>query len=212
MCIIVLDFEMNPVHPKKSNLRNEIIEIGAVKLDSQCQITDRFSCFVKPQHGSIAPKIKKLTGIDESCVRHAAAFAEAINQFSEWIGEDIVEIYGWSDSDETQFRQECESKAVTVPSNMEKWIDFQPLYKEKMEIHSEGLLSLQKAAGWHGIKFDKRAAHRAGYDAEITADLVRSVLTGEYKKYLKMIKQYLEPEEEESFGLSLAALCSGIAV
>ena len=91
-------------------------------------------------------------------------------------------------------------------------LGFQLLYKEKREIHSDGLLSLQKAAGWHGIKFDKRAARMVGYDTEITADLVRSVLTVEYKKCLKMIKQYLEPEEEESFGLSLAGLCAGIAV
>lgn len=212
MCIVVLDFEMNPVQTKKGNLTREIIEIGAVKLDDQYQITDRFTCPVKPQLGAITPKIKKLTGIDESHLRHADVFADAVRKFSEWIGGDVAAIYGWSDSDEVQFRQECECKAVKVPSNMETWINFQPLYKEKMEIHSEGLLSLQKAAGWHGIKFDKRAAHRAGYDAEITADLVRSILTGEYKKYLKMIKQYLEPEEEESFGLSLAGLCSGIAV
>lgn len=212
MCIIVLDFEMNPVQVKKGNLSREIIEIGAVKLDRQYQITEHFSCLVKPQLSPIAPKIKKLTGLDEACLRHADTFPEAIRKFSEWIGEETAEIYGWSDSDEIQFRKECKFKEVEVPANMDKWIDFQPVYKEKMEIRSEGLLSLQKAAGWHGIKFDKKAAHRAVYDAEITAALVQSVLTGEYKTYLKMIKQYLEPEEEETFGFSLAGLCAEIAV
>lgn len=209
MSIVVLDFEMNPIHPPKGNLTREIIEIGAVRLDDQYQIADHFSCFVKPQYAAIAPKIKKLTGIDEAYLRRADAFAEAMGKFSEWIDEGPAQIYGWSDSDETQFRKECEYKGVQVPANMENWIDFQPIYKEKMEIRSEGALSLQKAAGWHGIRFDKKEAHRAGYDAEITAALVRSVLTGEYKKYLKMIKQILEPEEEETFGQGLEGLLSG---
>ena len=210
MSIVVLDFEMNPIRPPKGNLTREIIEIGAVRLDDQYQVADRISILVKPQFASIDSKIKKLTGLDEAYLRHADVFDQAIQKFAQWIGGDSVQIYGWSDSDEIQFRKECEYKQIEVPANMETWIDFQPIYKEKMEIRSEGLLSLQKAAGWHGIKFDKKEAHRAGYDAEITAALVRSVLTCEYKKYLKMIKKILEPEEEETFGQGLAGLLAGL--
>ena len=210
MTFIVLDFEMNPVRRKGYNLRNEIIEIGAVKMDENYQIIDHYSALIKPEYSPIAQKIKDLTGIDAATVRRAPSFQEALQDFSKWIGDGPAEIYGWSDSDENQFRAECQVKGIEVPANMESWIDFQPIYKEKMEIHSEGRLSLQKAAGWHGIQFDKKAAHRAGYDAEITAILVQSILTGEYIKYKKMIKSLLEPEKEESFGTSLAGLFGDI--
>lgn len=210
MTIIILDFEMNPIRGKKLDLRNEIIEIGAVKLNENYEISDHYSCLIKPEYSQIAQKIKDLTGIDASYVRRAPMFAEAIQDFSKWIGEGPAQIYGWSDSDENQFRAECQIKGIEIPPNMEQWVDFQPTYKEKMEIHSEGRLSLQKAAGWHGIQFDKKAAHRAGYDAEITAILVQSILTGEYRKYKKMIKELLEPEKEETFGTSLADLFGDI--
>lgn len=51
---IIIDFEMNPVSSKnrdvRKELRNEIIEIGAVKLDRYNRIVDRFSCLIKPQY------------------------------------------------------------------------------------------------------------------------------------------------------------------
>lgn len=50
---IILDFEMNPVAKQnkeaRSRLHREIIEIGAVKLDSNHNIVDKFSCYVKPR-------------------------------------------------------------------------------------------------------------------------------------------------------------------
>lgn len=49
---IILDFEMNPVSKKnaaaRAELKREIIEIGAVKLNSKYEVVDRFSCFIKP--------------------------------------------------------------------------------------------------------------------------------------------------------------------
>lgn len=50
MNIVVLDLEWNGAYSRKlRGFINEIIEFGAVKLDKKMNITDRFSCFVKPQ-------------------------------------------------------------------------------------------------------------------------------------------------------------------
>ena len=48
-------------------------------------------------------------------------------------------------------------------------------------------MSLANAAEWYGVEINKRKAHRALYDAEITAELVRPVLTGEYRKQAKLL-------------------------
>lgn len=56
---IILDFEMNPVSKKNATtrveLKREIIEIGAVKLNSKYEVVDTFSCFIN-QH--IAPALR----------------------------------------------------------------------------------------------------------------------------------------------------------
>ena len=52
MNIVVLDLEWNGAYSKRLHgYINEIIEFGAVKLDQELNIIDRFSCFVKPQVG-----------------------------------------------------------------------------------------------------------------------------------------------------------------
>lgn len=51
---IIVDFEMNPVSPKYPDMANllhrEIIEIGAVRINSRGEKVDSFSCFIKPQY------------------------------------------------------------------------------------------------------------------------------------------------------------------
>ena len=51
-----------------------------------------------------------------------------------------------------------------------------------------------QAAEWYGFSFDRKRAHRALYDAEVTAKLVRAILTGEYKEVASRIRKYCEPE------------------
>ena len=65
---IILDFEMNPAEKKTGTvaqlLKQKIIEIGAIKLNSNYEIVDQFSSFVKPQYNNdIAKHISRLTGI-----------------------------------------------------------------------------------------------------------------------------------------------------
>ena len=67
MNIVVLDLEWNGAYSRRLHgYINEIIEFGAVKLDKKMNITDRFSCFVKPQVGKkISSIISDLTNITD---------------------------------------------------------------------------------------------------------------------------------------------------
>lgn len=62
--------------------RNEIIEIGAVKVQNG-EITDRFSTFVNPEV-PIPYRITELTSIDDGMVREAPKLAEILPQFLEF--------------------------------------------------------------------------------------------------------------------------------
>lgn len=198
---IILDFEMNPVSKKNKEARRglgrEIIEIGAVKLNSRYEVVDKFSCLIKPEYSSgIADYITKLTGIRTNDVYDAVNFEDALNLFNEWIGEGRNRIYSWSDADLRQIRTECEYKKLMYPKNITRWVDFQILFPKLMGLNDKSLMGLSDAANWYGIDMDCKAAHRALYDAEITSELIKGVLTGEYKDVSRKIHQYYNPLEK----------------
>ena len=205
---IVLDFEMNPVHHDRSRnterrgrLQSEIIEIGAVKLsDEVYEKMDEFSILVKPQFNDrIEPKITSLTGISYEDVTDAVCYEEAVAAFSEWIGYgEPARLYSWSTSDSSQICHECEEKNIPVPANMGDWVDFQRMFPQETGLHIERQLSLEYAAELAGVDFDEKSAHRALYDARVTAELVAIVLSGEYRERMKNVTGVLQKTVETS--------------
>lgn len=68
--------------------RNEIIEIGAIKLMGT-RVIDRYSAFVKPT-GKIPENIKELTGITDNDVINAKGIKEVLPEFLEFIGDSTL--------------------------------------------------------------------------------------------------------------------------
>lgn len=188
---------MNPVARKNKKVREvlhrEIIEIGAVKLNNNNEVESRFNCYVKPEYNTaITTFITRLTGISTSDVKKAVSLRTALQILEEWIGyAQETRIYSWSDSDLLQMETECTYKQIDIPNNLKHWIDFQKEYSrvlgldisyEQMALHD-----LHDAAEQFGIIMDKNHSHNALYDAEITAELLIPVLTGEYRKQADII-------------------------
>lgn len=191
---VVLDLEMNPVsrahREVQKRLCRETIEIGAVKLDlTTYKIVDQFKCFVKPEYNDmISPYILQLTGIATSDVCVAPVFKDALSVLERWIGYDVpTEVYSWSLADLKQFQDECVLKQIGLPCNMQKWIDFQALYAQAMGLDGNDTPALHTAAEQFGITMEARA-HSALYDAQITAELLGYILSGEYKSQMCLLQ------------------------
>lgn len=99
MRYIVLDLEWNQPLSYQSRVYREIgdrlifevIQIGAVMLDDNLEITDSISLPIAPTHYlRIHPRVRKMTGLDSETLAGAPAFREALEQFSAWCGEDYV--------------------------------------------------------------------------------------------------------------------------
>jgi len=187
---VVLDFEFNPT--AKSNryiLRQEIIEIGAVKLNSRLEEIGRFSCYVCPELAEhITPDITRLTGIRDTDVMHAESFEAAIALFSAWIGNEKCRIYSWSSSDLRQLEDECWIKNVEFPHNMHRWMDLQKVWQRLIRYPHSLSMSLRFAAEQAGIVIDESKAHRAVYDSEITAGILRRACSEEFRSDIKKAK------------------------
>ena len=211
---IIIDLEMNPVletnKKAKNQLKNEIIEIGAIKLDKHLNITDRFKLYVCPEYNhQITPTIMRLTGIHTSTVLEANTFEYALRKFVEWIGSDPgTRIYSWSNNDLTQIKKECKFKGVPFPDCMNKWLDIQKVFPRIMKIHNgQKRIALNEAVRYFDIEFNKKEAHDALYDAEVTAQIVVHFLNGKYKDQVNCINSFMQPKETIN---SIGDACGGI--
>jgi len=100
MSFVILDLEWNAAFSKKRNKYiNEIFEFGAVKLDDNRNIIDRFSVLIKPTIGKFMnPYVKKLTNLTFDDIKSAQYnFQQALAEFSGFLGDSIL--MTWSTSD-----------------------------------------------------------------------------------------------------------------
>lgn len=203
---IFLDFEMNPIprefRAERETCRNEIVEIGAVKLDRAYHLVDRYARYVRPQYGPISPRITQLTGITDAHVARCSPFGPAMEEFAAWIGEGRGRIYSWSMSDPYQLWNESWLKEYPLPWQLnQRWMDFQAVYTRLIGLHQP--LSLKNAVGAANYRFDGEA-HRAVHDAENSASLLTLVKEGRLKEQADAVWTALHPQ---SSGSSLADAC-----
>ena len=205
---IFLDFEMNPIPRENREARaivlGEIIQIGAVKLNEDYQLTDRFSLNVRPDYSPIMPHITELTGIQQSDVDGAPLLRDAIGQFTAWIlegseqGDGKVRIYAWSNSDWRQFSGECKLKNIPIPKCYNRWMDFQRVYTRLMGLSRRNPLSLTNALGASSGSFTG-SQHSAMVDAENSASLLTLVKDKEaFAERTRIVRQLMGKEETPS--------------
>lgn len=72
-------------------LVGEIIQIGAVKLDENGKICDKFEIKIAPrQYTVLQYMVKKVTGLTQNDLKHGKKLSEAINVFRTWCGSDFI--------------------------------------------------------------------------------------------------------------------------
>jgi inhibitor of KinA sporulation pathway (predicted exonuclease) len=80
---IVFDLEATCWEGNLMGREQEIIEIGAIRIDSFGRHLDLFQKFVKPvRHPSLSVYLRKLTGINQEDIDHAQPFRRGGKQFN----------------------------------------------------------------------------------------------------------------------------------
>ena len=174
---IVLDFEFAPVPKQRQRrgLRNEIIEVGAVKLDYHGNVMGEFSQFVQTEFTEgVAFPVCELTGISAVDTAMADPLYVVIKRLNDWIGRYSAQIVCWSGTDRRQLLAECQAKHIDLSAFPTDWADLQAFYTSIMDVGSHGCVSLGDAATWFGIEFDESTGHA------VTAKLLKQVMDGDY--------------------------------
>lgn len=180
---IIIDLEMNTTDTRlvrRKKLKNEVIEIGAVRMDDAFHPLDRFRIFVRPQYnGVIERKIYKLTGISNGAVSDAVSLPEALDALEAWCGSDGYEIYAWSTSDLCQLRKECGFKGIdsVFLDEMVQWHDFQEDFRQMLG--EKNILSLSNAMHRAGLE-PEGSLHDASWDAYNSARLMETAYSEDF--------------------------------
>ena len=212
MQYVVVDLEMCgvPKFPGENGkqLRNEIIQIGAVLVDEKYEIISTFNTYVKPEQGYLDYFISKLTGITNADIIDAPVFADALESFLAWMPERDIRCVSWSLSDMHQLKKEMEMKHIEnekMSFLLNNWIDYQAPVDEKLGM--ERNVSLEEALIATDIIQNGRA-HDGLDDAYNTALLfVKMEKNPDFE--LNTMYSYAKDEKTADLSYSLADLFDG---
>ena len=210
---VVVDLEMNPVSREfrevRRKLNEEVIEIGAVRLDENFQQEAEFQCYVKPEYGPIKKHITSLTGITQAMVADKKTYSACFQDFVDWVGEEETKIYSWSMSDIKQLRSECRYKLPDFDIGWlnARWVDLQQEFDDRLGLHNS--LALKHALGAMDHKFEG-TQHTALADAINTSAILTLMQDdAKFKETMKPVLEILQPKDD--LASSIGDLCPELA-
>jgi 3'-5' exoribonuclease 1 len=167
---IIFDLEASCWLGRPPHGINEVIEIGAVKVNSYGEVDSTFTKFIKPTVNPILSDFcKKLTSISQDDVDRSRTFPHIIQEFMDWVGvgDESYTLISWGKYDQKQLIQDCVLHKVD-----DEWLDhhynLKPAYRDLRNLKDEP--GLKKAVKLEGFEFTG-IHHRAISDAENTAKI-----------------------------------------
>lgn len=178
MNYIIMDLEWNNAYcKKKKGFINEIIEIGAVKLDEDLRVIDTFSMFIKAQLGKkLHSRVKELTNITNDDISSGTPFSQTMALFRKWsAGSDNV-ILTWGDTDIRVLIENFRYfNGISFIPFLNNYVNLQKYAQAFMNISKADQIGLSAAAEKLGIDVESYSLHRALDDSLLTADLFRKI-------------------------------------
>lgn len=190
MRYIVMDMEWNNVFSKKlDGFMNEIIEIGAVKLDEDMHEVDTFSVIIKSKVGKrLHSRVKNLTHLTNEDIANGVSFENAMQQFLKWLGSEEHTFLTWGDGDIRTLIQNCSYFFGTSElAFLHNYADLQKYCQSYTDAANSGQqLGLAAAAEKLGIDPDAFPHHRALDDSLLSVACLKKVFQKEkLQKYAR---------------------------
>ncbi len=175
MNFIIFDLEATCWYGSPASMRQEIIEIGAVRCTPYGEIEGVFNRFIRPVvNPTLSAYCQELTTIRQEDVNRASLFDEVIEDFQDWaeiFDEDYL-LCSWGNFDKRLLKQDCDLHGLDAD-----WVNAHiNIKRQYMEIkrlrRPRGLKAAVTAEGFEftGIH------HRGISDAENLAKLFTKYL------------------------------------
>lgn len=181
MNYIIFDLEFNQItNTSKNDLKSntdcpfEIIQIGAVKLDENFNLIDKFNSFIKPQiYSELNPIIEKLTSININILNNGDNFEDVYNSFTNFVSSnDIFVVWGACDMKEL-FRN---AKHYNLDDSLlpKEFIDIQKYASKYFNYKKGKVIGLSTAIDLLSISVDGNF-HNALNDALYTSEIFKKL-------------------------------------
>lgn len=183
---VVFDIETTGFNP----VNDQIIEIGAVKLDSKGNTVDKFQKFVKLYKIDKLPeKIIELTHIDDSMLTASGEDIDIVmEEFYKFFGNSIL--VAQNTKFDMSFLDEYYLNKKIFLSNLT--LDTIDLAKKIYP--GKDTYKLAKLIEYFEVEYDSQAHHRADYDAYITSQIfvkgMKELYNGNFHKFNDYIQIY----------------------
>ena len=169
---IVYDLEATCWKGAPPNDVQEIIEIGAIKLNGFGEELGSFNKFVRPKvNQALSAFCKELTGIDQQQVDRAGNFDMVIENFFDWgnIFEEDYLLISWGKEDQSLLRNDCQLHDIESDW-LHPHLNLKNAYQALKRLRKP--TGLRKTLDIEGFEFDG-SPHRAIDDAVNTVKIFR---------------------------------------
>lgn len=172
-------FKPNPISPF------EIIEVGAVKVSGDLQITGTFTRLIKPViYYRLSPIVMRKTGIRPHELQQGISFKQAMEEFLAFCGENFI-LCSWSSNDVKILQKNCLYHKF-AGTWLEPYYDIQKHVTAVLGYNKNQTVGLKNALSALNIDVESKL-HRALEDAYYTAQVFIRVHSEEMQRQLDKI-------------------------
>ncbi len=177
MYYVILDMEWDSAYHKlHKRFVNQILQIGAVKLDASFNIVDIFDVTVKSSISKrVSRRFVELTGITKEMMLNGISLESAVDKYNKWLGDDTVTIT-WSNSDLYTIAENEKYLLNGKKFKIDKYLDLQKFIEGELRLlghEVKSQISLGNAAELLGITTDSYDLHTAKDDSLLCAALLK---------------------------------------
>lgn len=196
MGYIILDLEWDSAYSVKyRRFVNQILQIGAVRLNESFEVTDTFLETVK---SSISKKVTGrfagLTGITTEKMLAGVPFETAVDDYNNWAAGNAVTMT-WSDSDLYSIKENEEYILNGKTFKIGKYLDLQRFVQGELRLlgyEDKNQISLSAAAEKLKVAYEGLELHTARDDSLLCAALLKKCYNKE--RFEPLIRDTADPE------------------
>lgn len=194
MNYVIFDLEWNGAFCSELDCYiNEIIEIGAVKLDGSLRPVDTFQCLVRPVISRrITSPVRTLTSLTYNDVKRGRSFSAALKEFAAFCGDSVLMSWSRSDLDALADNIRFHEGEIRLDF-MKSYCDLQRYSQDMIGLASGNALGLRPALDILGIDADEIQNHRALGDSYVSALCLKKLY------HPGALAYYIEPVDEEFY-------------
>ncbi len=177
---IILDTETTGLSPQAGH---RVIEIGCLELVNHLPTGNSFQCYINPER-DVPPQSTVITGLTTEFLKPYPIFAEIVDDFLEFLGEDRLVIH--NASFDLSFLNFELSRLNRPPLVWDRVTDTLAIARQKFPGSPASLDALCKR---FQIDLSKREKHGALLDSQLLADVYLELIGGR-QRTLSLQKKY----------------------